>query len=557
MTKYNDTFGSDTTGAQPAGWTEQWDGANSTWAVQVAAEVPTGKLLRHTATANGKRLLSWDTLDADANRATVEVLFKFKSSSTSGSQGLAAVRGSGAAGAENGYWITQTSTQIQLRKYVAGVDSQIAAASFAFTANTRYYVRFQANGTALKVKIWAVTATEPGTWNIDTTDASIAAAGWIGFAASTSTGNKDWDFISVGTNGDTADFLGTDVRGTQEPVLVLDATPSTLRSTQEVVLVLHNDSPTARVTQEVALVLVSDLPAVKLTQEVVLALVHETPCLQQLAQCWKITRVDGSVFRFTTHDQPVVMLGQTYLPCESLQASAVSGGMVSGGVGDVQANGLISDTSITERELLGGLFDGAVVEVWEMQWGNVETGFIPRRLAKGIMGKISQGDISYKSEILTPGARLQQRPLLRPHTPACRYDLGDGRCPVALGPLTVTGSVTAMSSKNVLQRTDYRMFQDTARVEADGYFNDGKITWTSGFNIGLGAEIRANAAGWFTLWAPMPYKIEVGDSYTMTPGCAKTKDDHTAKFGLDMVDFGGFPDLPGNDAILKTPDAKS
>lgn len=219
--------------------------------------------------------------------------------------------------------------------------------------------------------------------------------------------------------------------------------------------------------------------------------------------------------------------------------------------------GLIADESISARDILGGLYNGATVEVWETQWTDTEPGFIPRRLMRGVMGRISQSDAVFKADALTAGARLMQRPLLHPHTPSCRYDLGDGRCPVALGPITVTGSITGLPALNALQRSKYRMFSDSSRAEADGYFADGRITWTSGLNTGLSAEVRTNVAGVFTLWAPMPYEITAGDTYSMVPGCNKTRDDHTVKFGLNMTDFGGFPDLPGFDAITRTPDAKS
>lgn len=353
-----------------------------------------------------------------------------------------------------------------------------------------------------------------------------------------------------------------DGRATQGLLLILDGTDAPARVTQAATLFLEGGAVPvgdARATQAALLFLTAEEVGARVTQAAILALVHETPCLQKLAQCWSITRADGVVLRFTSHDEAVTLQGQTYLPCDSLQASAQSGGMLSGGTaGDVGIKGLITDASITAADLLGGRYDGAIVEVWEQQWDATnEQGFIPRRLARGIIGKVSQGDPAYQAEMVSPGARLYQKPLLRPHTPACRYDLGDGRCPVALGPLTVTGTVTGMAARNVLQRTDYRTFFDSARAEADGYFADGKITWTSGLNTGLSTEVRTNAAGQFTLWSPMPYVIAVGDGYSMTPGCNKTRDDHTVKFGLDMVDFGGFPDLPGNDAILQTPDAKS
>lgn len=348
-----------------------------------------------------------------------------------------------------------------------------------------------------------------------------------------------------------------DARVTQAAGLVLDGSDAEARVTQAGALSLSLDPTDARVTQAGALSLSLDPTDTRITSVAVLALTHETPCLQQTCQCWSIARRDGVTLRYTTHDEPVVLQGLVYQPCASLQASASSGAMVSGGVGDTAIRGMLSDDAITAADILGGKYDGALVQVWEQQWGDAEHGFIPRRLAQGIAGKIKQADTTFESELMAPSARLMQRPLLRAHTPACRWDLGDGDCPVDLAALEASGTVAALDARDATARSDYRRFEDSARTEADGYFADGRLTWTSGRNVGVSMEVKTNAAGWVTMWVSTVFPIEVGDAYTIRPGCNKTRDDHTVKFGLDMVDFGGFPDLPGNDEILQTPNAKS
>lgn len=396
---------------------------------------------------------------------------------------------------------------------------------------------------------------DPRDWTLEFSD---DGTNWT--VTDTRTGQTGW------TNGQIRTFTVTpvdpaepDARVTQAAFLTLDKGTTDARVTQVAVMALSLEGVEARATQAAWMTLSKEEVGARVTQTAWLALVHETPCLQKLAQCWSIARTDGVTLRYTTHDGPVTLQGEVYAPCDSLRVSAQSGGVLSGGtVGDAGVRGLIVDGAITQRDILGGLYDGAVVEVWEQQWDPTnEHGFIPRRLARGIFGKITHGDVAYNAELVSPGARLMQRPLLRPHTPACRHDLGEGLCPVDLGPLTVSGSVTATPARSALHRSEFRMFADSTRAEAEGYFADGRVTWTSGLNAGFSAEIRTNTAGVFTLWAPMPYKIAAGDAYTMTPGCNKTRGDHTVKFGLDMVDFGGFPDLPGNDAILQTPNAKA
>jgi hypothetical protein len=71
------------------------------------------------------------------------------------------------------------STLSKVAGYAATTLGTIAG---SLTANTWYKIRFQAIGTALKVRIWLATASEPGSWGINVTDSTITAAGTVGFA---------------------------------------------------------------------------------------------------------------------------------------------------------------------------------------------------------------------------------------------------------------------------------------------------------------------------------------------------------------------------------------
>jgi len=49
--------------------------------------------------------------------------------------------------------------------------------------------------------------------------------------------------------------------------------------------------------------------------------------------------------------------------------------------------------------------------------------------------------------------------------------------------------------------------------------------------------------------------VQVGDTYTAKPGCDKSAEICKTKFD-NFINFGGFPDVPGQDRIASTPDAK-
>lgn len=267
-----------------------------------------------------------------------------------------------------------------------------------------------------------------------------------------------------------------------------------------------------------------------------------------------LTWVPDRVFRFTSHDQPVEFMGETYQPCHSLAASAAELGVVLGNPGGLELSGIIADAGISEADLEAGLFDRARVEVWMVPW-EAAGGEVPFRLAAGIVGNMSQGDQGFVFDVQTPGALLNQQPLLPAYTPGCRWELGSSACGVKMDELTVSGAVTATAERNATTRAHHRVFWDAGRAEPDGYFDLGMVQWSSGRNAGQVSEVKSYAAGQFTLWRPTQYPIQVGDQYEARPGCDKTPETCKTKFS-NFVNYGGFPDVPGRDAISKTPDSK-
>jgi len=368
------------------------------------------------------------------------------------------------------------------------------------------------------------------------------------------------------TNGEirvyevTAVPASAEARMTQAAMLVLDAPESDARMTQLAMLVLSllpDAADGVRMTQATMLALAEFEAGVRMTQACALVLADQVNCLTRWAQTWTITRTDGQVFAFTSLDRPLTFRGIEHLPCNSMLASAVELSTVVGATGNMELNGILSDSGVSEADLYNGLFDGASIEVWMVPWDN-SGGEIPFRLMGGVVGTNGHGETSFNQEILTPGAQLAQRALLETYTPGCRYGFGnsvDPRCPVDLVALTVSGSVTGTAIPNASTTATRRIFTDSTRAEADGFFNLGRLTWTGGPNAGAVSEIKDFTGGQFILWEALLSPIAIGDTYDATPGCDKSSADHLL-FNPDMVDFGGFPMVPGSDSILQSPDAK-
>lgn len=270
-------------------------------------------------------------------------------------------------------------------------------------------------------------------------------------------------------------------------------------------------------------------------------LYKSVPCGTQWAQIWTIERTDGNVFRFTSLDHDLVYKGYTYLACDSLVPSASESVSEVDAAGTMDLSGAISDNGISSWDLYGGLFDGATVEAWLVPWQGRES---PRILLRGTFGSVSLGENSFKTELIGDGAKLMQTPLVSLLQPGCRWQFGDRFCQKDLAPLTVTGTVDSGEGQ--------RAFTDAARAETPGYFARGRVTFTTGANAGISAEIKSHEAGGvFGLWPRLAFAIAAGDQYSMTPGCTNLKDASGGTNGCEawanLPRYGGFRKVPGGD----------
>jgi uncharacterized phage protein (TIGR02218 family) len=57
-----------------------------------------------------------------------------------------------------------------------------------------------------------------------------------------------------------------------------------------------------------------------------------------------------------------------------------------------------------------------------------------------------------------------------------------------------------------------------------------------------------------TLFLPTSFPIAVGDTFSISAGCDKSKDTCQAKFA-NIANFRGFPFVPGLDAAVQTANA--
>lgn len=252
----------------------------------------------------------------------------------------------------------------------------------------------------------------------------------------------------------------------------------------------------------------------------------------------KITRTDSQVFGFTDNTRDVVYGGVTYYSSTGYSASNIKS-TATLGVDNLDISALFTDTTITEADVLARVWDFAQVEILLINYLSLGDGDMILR--KGWLGDVRIGKGTFVAEFRGMTQPLQQT-IGRIYTPGCDAKLGDARCGVTLASYTVTGSVTAATSAQI--------FTDTTRLEADGYFDGGLITWTSGNNNTYRMEIKTStSAGVITLQEAMPFATVIGNTYSMSSGCNKLLSTCKTKFN-NVVNFRGFPHIPGMDRMV-------
>lgn len=285
--------------------------------------------------------------------------------------------------------------------------------------------------------------------------------------------------------------------------------------------------------------------------------IEPEPCVTHRVRCWKITPVDGEVFAYTEHDRDVTYGGCTYKSCGGLSGSASETGLLLGEVGNQELNGFLSELGISAADLLGGRFNNAAVEVWRIPYGGWIYFEDPIQIASGNFGTTTQADGSFKLEALSQSAQMARKSVISVVTETCRFKLGDERCTVHLDSMIVEGVVTELAEDDGYDLTPKKKFTDSTRNDDDAWYDGGTITWLEGKNAGKSTDVKTFLEdGSFVLWDAMVYDIEVGDTYRATPGCNRTKTTCIEKFD-NFINFGGFPDLPGPDAIGEFPKWKS
>ena len=261
-----------------------------------------------------------------------------------------------------------------------------------------------------------------------------------------------------------------------------------------------------------------------------------------VCRAWDIRRSDGVVLGFTDHDRDLTFEGIDY------QANAaLDGAELEKKLGLSPDNGAVSgalqSTAISERDLLDGRYDDAEIRAWLVNWEVVSQREI---IFAGFLGQIEISDGQFDVELRSFSDRLNL-PLGRRYLMKCGTELGSVPCGVHLGD-------PAYSSLAIVKR----VVGTTISVELSDTYVEGWFARGTAEIEGRKFRISEDKTDGSTRSLILPDiprgALKDGDVFPIVAGCDKSTETCREKFS-NLLNFQGFPFIPGEDSALATPKA--
>ena len=262
-----------------------------------------------------------------------------------------------------------------------------------------------------------------------------------------------------------------------------------------------------------------------------------------LCRCWRLTRRDGAIQGFTDHDEDLAFDGTNFRAGTGFEGSELEarfGLAVTG----TEVHGALAAESLNDADLAAGHYDDARVELFLVNWSDVEQRLL---LRTGHLGEVRREGAAFAAEVRGLSARLNEE-RGRIFAATCDADLGDARCGVDLenSAFRGEGSVLAVEGASLVRVSGLDAF-------ASDWLTRGKLTFSAGANTALSVEVKEHRAEAgdvrLALWQQLPESVAAGDLFVVTAGCDKRFETCRMKFA-NAVNFRGFPHLPGNDFVV-------
>lgn len=274
-----------------------------------------------------------------------------------------------------------------------------------------------------------------------------------------------------------------------------------------------------------------------------------------VADLYTFTLIDGTVLYYTSGDTNITTGGHTYS----------SGGQVGPYFERMGGNkprikwqrGLAVDTLVFDvlpkdatvngvaflTAIQQGYFDGSTVTLSRAYMSTYGTVVGTVVLFLGRVADITCGRVFATFTINSHLELLNQNMPRNMYQAKCVNTLYDSACTLLQASFSANGSVASGSTKTII---------NTTLAAATGYYDLGKIQFTSGANNGLWRGVKSfinSTPDTISLIIPLPNTPAISDTYTIYAGCDKTQATCTNKFS-NLTNFRGFPYLPENSTAI-------
>ena len=288
-----------------------------------------------------------------------------------------------------------------------------------------------------------------------------------------------------------------------------------------------------------------------------------------LADLYTFTLANGTILRVTTADRDIAVAGSAWASTGPFADASPDGSGRSQAATRTQKIGLDVDSrtiAIHPRPadpfsgaaypdriggqpflvaVAAGAFDGGQCQVDRAYWPAWPAVNQPLPAPTGVinalfLGRVAGIELDRGVANITINSHLELLTQQVPRNfygPSCRHTLFDAGCTLSQAGFGKAGTVATIVTQG-------KFTSAIAAPAGSATYALGRLTFTSGLNAGVMRFVRQwdVGSGTFTLIAPAPYALQVGDSFTVYPGCDKTQ--NTCRKFANLANFGGQPYIP-------------
>ncbi|OQS41122.1 DUF2163 domain-containing protein [Chromobacterium haemolyticum] len=265
-----------------------------------------------------------------------------------------------------------------------------------------------------------------------------------------------------------------------------------------------------------------------------------------MADLYTFTLVGGAIVRYTSADVDLAVNGQSF----SSKGPLFKRGRTRLTLGlevDTLDLTLYADSTHTINGVPWlhaarvGALDAAAVRlerVFATDWTDTSAGSI--LLFEGRIADVKPSRTELRLTVKSELELLDTQMPRNLYQPGCLHTLHQGGCGISKEAFAINSTVNGGSTVNRI---------NCSLTQAAGYFSLGTIRFNSGPNAGVIRSVKDYSPGVVTLSAPLVMQCNPGDSFTIYPGCDKTKATCQAKFN-NVINFRGHPYVPAPETVL-------